>query len=509
MFALDNTTTHAHVMGASGLPNGSAPQPNIRLGRLFNLAQDMLCVASFDGYLIEVNPAWQRVLGWTATELTSRPYADLVHPADRETMLSAPDVLMDGQHVVHYENRYRTRDGSFRWLSWMATPSVEDGVIYAAAHDITQAKLESQIEAAKTAVTRIAAEFADWDEAAWQILKAVCTCLLWDVGALWLVDPGQQHLVCKHAYFATDDLRDLLGSELRHDRRRVGESLVGLAWERDEPLLSEDVLSDIRFAAPAPAARAELGGGFAFPFRHAGDVVGVMGFGSRDVAHVDVDLRTKSRQLAAQIEGVLGKLATQRDTYHMAFHDPLTGLPNVALFRERANQALLISRRLKMPVGIGIADIDHFKDINDSHGHAAGDGVLRQIGGRLKDSLRGSDTVARLGGDEFAILFPATSIEGIERAMRKLRASLSHGLKLDGCEPIHVSVGYAIARSGEASLDDLLKIADANMYRWKRCRRHESEEHRVGAGHADGVARGGRDLRGLSRRPAGHSRSTR
>ncbi len=481
-------------------------QTGSRPGQLFNLARDMLCVAGLDGYLKEVNPAWQRTLGWTAAELTSRPYAEFVHPADRGTTASAPDVLIDGQHVIHYENRYRTRDGSFRWLSWMATPSLDEGVIYAAAHDITKAKLESQVVAAKRAVTTIAAEFADWDEAAWQILKAVCTCIRWDVGVLWLVDAEQQQLVSKHAYFASDEIRDLMGHGLRNDRRRIGESLAGLAWERDQPLLSEDVLSDARFAAPRGATQAALGGGFAFPLRHAGEVIGVMGFGSRTIERLDADLRADVNHLANQIEGVLGNLATHRDTYYMAFHDALTGLPNLALFRERANQALLMSRRLNLPVGIGLADIDNFKEINDTLGHAAGDQVLREVGVRLINSLRGSDTVARLGGDEFAILFPATSVDGIERAMRKLRTALSRGLRLEGREPVRVSLGYAIASGGEVSLDDLLKEADQNMYRRKRRSALETES-RVGGDSASAVVRSALDLRGVSR-PTGHSWSS-
>jgi diguanylate cyclase (GGDEF)-like protein/PAS domain S-box-containing protein len=465
-------------------------QGTVGLGRLFNLAQDMLCVAGFDGYMKEVNPAWQRTLGWTAAELTSRPYVEFIHPAHRGATPCAPDVLIDGQHVMQYENRFRARDGSFRWLSWMATPSVEDGVVYAAAHDITKAKGLRQMAAARGAVTQIAADVSDWDEAAWQLLKAVCTCLGWDVGALWLVDGDEQQLVWKHAYFAADDLRDLFGPELRRDRRRIGESLVGLTWERDEPLISEDVLSDERFAAPTHAARAELGGGFAFPLRHAGTVIGVMGFGSRYIERMDGDVRSQAIELAMQIEDVLGNLATSRKMYYMAFHDALTGLPNLALFRERANQALLMSRRLRAPLGIALADVDHFKKINDTYGHAAGDHVLCQVGTRLMDSLRGSDTVARLGGDEFAILFPATSTDGMERAIRKLRMTLARGLKLAEVEKIHVSLGYAITSNGDASLDDLLKMADEDMYREKRTRSRASGRARAEDVRADVTLRG-------------------
>jgi diguanylate cyclase (GGDEF)-like protein len=323
-----------------------------------------------------------------------------------------------------------------------------------------------------------------------------------------MVDTSEQRLVCRHAYFASDDIRDLLGTDVRHARRRLGESLVGLAWERDEPLLAEDVLSDERFTAPTSAVRAGLGGGFAFPFRHAGEVVGVIGFGSRDVEVVDPELRAATAALAEQIEAVMDRLARSRQMYHMAFHDSLTGLPNLALFRERANQALAMARRLQTRVGIALADVDQFKDINDTFGHAAGDEVLRHVGARMLDSLRGSDTVARLGGDEFGILFPATTAAGVERAIRKLRATLAQGITVgDQRRAVRVSLGYAITADSDQGLDELLKLADGNMYRDKR--RRTSGEGGVREGRRDTSVRlGGEeapDGSGTARRRPDHS----
>src|SRR6185437_946382 len=120
--------------------HSAAFEERVTLGPLFNLAQDMLCVAGFDGYFKQVNPAWQRTLGWTAAELTSRPYAEFVHPSDREATAGATEMLIDGQHVMQFENRYRCRDGSYRWLSWMTTANADDGVVYGAARDITRSK---------------------------------------------------------------------------------------------------------------------------------------------------------------------------------------------------------------------------------------------------------------------------------------------------------------------------------------------------------------------------------
>jgi diguanylate cyclase (GGDEF)-like protein len=133
--------------------------------------------------------------------------------------------------------------------------------------------------------------------------------------------------------------------------------------------------------------------------------------------------------------------------------------------------------------------------------------VLRHVGARMLDCLRGSDTVARLGGDEFAILFPATTEAGIERAIRKLRARLARGIMVGNQRRIvRVSLGYALA-DGEQGLDEVLKLADANMYRDKG-QRASAEGAVRSQSRADAVLpldRGIPDGSAASRRRADHS----
>jgi PAS domain S-box-containing protein len=110
------------------------------LDRFFTLSLDMLCIAGYDGYFKRVNPAWQRVLGYTEAELLSRPYRDFVHPDDREATDTQTTRLAGGQEVVYFENRYRHKDGTVRWLLWTSTPFPAQQVVYAAARDITERK---------------------------------------------------------------------------------------------------------------------------------------------------------------------------------------------------------------------------------------------------------------------------------------------------------------------------------------------------------------------------------
>jgi two-component system sensor histidine kinase/response regulator len=110
------------------------------LDRFFALSLDMLCIAGFDGYFKRVNPAWYRTLGYTETELLSRPYIELIHPDDRDATRTQARRLTDGQNIMYFENRYLHKDGTARWLLWTSTPFAQHQIIYASARDITERK---------------------------------------------------------------------------------------------------------------------------------------------------------------------------------------------------------------------------------------------------------------------------------------------------------------------------------------------------------------------------------
>jgi len=108
--------------------------------QLFELGLDMLCIAGFDGYFTQLNPGWERALGWTAEELMARPYIDFVHPDDQESTRREAQKLTQGGATIDFENRYRTQNGDYLWLSWHAASVPEKKLIYAAARDINERK---------------------------------------------------------------------------------------------------------------------------------------------------------------------------------------------------------------------------------------------------------------------------------------------------------------------------------------------------------------------------------
>ncbi len=158
---------------------------------------------------------------------------------------------------------------------------------------------------------------------------------------------------------------------------------------------------------------------------------------------------------------------------HQAFHDQLTGLANRALFQDRLNHALELHRRARRPLTLLIVDLDDFKSINDTLGHAAGDEVLRQLAYRLRSATRTGDTVARLGGDEFAILGEVGTDRIVDGSAlsERVMAGLEEPFTLEGApQLVRASIGIAELRAADEPIDadELLQRADAAMYTGKR-----------------------------------------
>ncbi len=162
--------------------------------------------------------------------------------------------------------------------------------------------------------------------------------------------------------------------------------------------------------------------------------------------------------------------ASRVKIHQMAFYDTLTSLPNRALFGDRLRQMLTDASRRGQLAGVMMLDLDHFKAVNDTMGHPAGDELLCETAARLGACVRAYDTVARLGGDEFAILLPELrSGDDLGRVASKVLEALNQPFLLDGKEVfVSCSIGIALYPSDSTEADDLLKFADSAMYLAKR-----------------------------------------
>jgi PAS domain S-box-containing protein len=118
------------------------------MAMFFDLSLEMLCISGFDGYFTRINPSWSRILGWSEEEMMSRPWIEFVHPDDVQKTLDAAKQLDEGKALIEFENRYRCKDGAYRWISWKSQPEYNRNQIFAVARDITADKQAAEVRQA-------------------------------------------------------------------------------------------------------------------------------------------------------------------------------------------------------------------------------------------------------------------------------------------------------------------------------------------------------------------------
>jgi diguanylate cyclase (GGDEF)-like protein/PAS domain S-box-containing protein len=178
---------------------------------------------------------------------------------------------------------------------------------------------------------------------------------------------------------------------------------------------------------------------------------------------------------ATRIVGTLVDISTEQELLQRANYDPLTGIPNRRLFRDRLEQEVKHSQRTGLRLALLFIDLDRFKEVNDWLGHRAGDNLLQEASRRIQYSVRQADTVARLGGDEFTVILPEIEdAQHVARIARSILESLSHPFYLDE-ELVQVSgsIGIAVYPVDAATPDELLRSADQAMYVAKNAGRNQ------------------------------------
>lgn len=173
-----------------------------------------------------------------------------------------------------------------------------------------------------------------------------------------------------------------------------------------------------------------------------------------------MELRQRDRELA------LALAAMQR----LASEDGLTGLVNRRAFIEALQREVERSRRLGSAMSVVMIDLDHFKDVNDQHGHAMGDAVLRGVGGTLRSGIRAVDIAGRYGGEEMCLVLPDTDAAGAATVAESLRVAIAAQPYEDGVHSVNVTASFGVAafsKDGRDSAEQLLKAADEALYRAK------------------------------------------
>ncbi|MFL5847156.1 MAG: putative bifunctional diguanylate cyclase/phosphodiesterase [Solirubrobacteraceae bacterium] len=250
-------------------------------------------------------------------------------------------------------------------------------------------------------------------------------------------------------------------------RRRVGEGVAGRSVSEDRLVVVEDYASTAGSGTIQLFRDNALQAAMAAPVHENGEAVGSLLVSSwKPGRHYDADAQELLTTIAQHVSLALTDAKTVGAMVHQALHDALTGLPNRALFLDRLEHALARAVRGGSEVAVLFLDLDRFKTVNDSLGHAAGDELLCVVARRISGCMRAADTAARLGGDEFAVLLEdLVSTREAVRVAERIISALEEPIEVAGREVfVGASIGVA---TGSYGAEDLLRHADVAMYRAK------------------------------------------
>jgi len=199
-------------------------------------------------------------------------------------------------------------------------------------------------------------------------------------------------------------------------------------------------------------------------------LVGIIMLGYTDTSRMPPEVQAHVRELSNRLAVMLSAAEQDEQLYRQAHYDPLTGLPNRLYLRDQLSQELAQAQRLNRRVALLFIDLDRFKDINDTFGHAAGDRLLQTVAMRLRGCVRETDLVARLGGDEFTVILGRlASPRDVQIVAENIMRVLAEPIVSDGRETfVSCSIGVALFPQDAPTADELLRKADTAMYRAKQ-----------------------------------------
>lgn len=443
------------------------PRKNIpAFSSVIDLLLDVVCVVDAEGHFVFVSAASESIFGYTPEEMIGRRMIDMVMPEDRERTLQAARRVMAGDVHLHFENRYLRKDGKPVDIMWSARWSETDQVRVAVARDITARKRAGRMQAATYEISE-AAHMAEDMVALFQRIHRIIGELLPSLNlVVALTDEAGGRLdfpYCVEAHQPGLAEPGLLVEVFCQEVIRCERTLLF------SPDAAEEIPRDLRAALDGNSS-SWLGAPLT---SHKGTFGALVLVNHDEHAHYTEADKELLQYVSMQIASAIERKQLHARLQYMAQYDALTDLPNRMVLQDRLKTALARASREGRFLSLLYLDLDKFKEVNDTLGHAAGDRLLKEFACRLKNCVRRSDTVARMGGDEFVVLLESGQPpDGNLVVASKISQAFDEPFELDG-HILYIRPSIGVAHYPEHGTDEhqLLRHADDAMYRMKNGRR--------------------------------------
>lgn len=506
-FARADIDRHGKVLRVRGYLHDSTKRKNLELrlqqaNESFELALSAGNLSTWDWDLmarrVKVNHTWRELFGRDERYAINNAWAQLIHPDDYEPTRQALQAHLKGR-TNRFEARMRLQhaDGHYVWLHSIGKVIDRDDTnkvtrMVGIHHDITEEVLNEQRRLQQEAVLSLVStvqheflfvkDFSEVCETALPQLMAMTASDFGLVGELHDSQSRSRNMLWLHGVkFASDTVRNEGFHKLIKQGLDVEVSgdVAQAALVRGEPQLCPFPVQEHE-AKFSPIEIPQLHNALILPLYFKRTVVGMLLLANTKAGYY--------RDQLATLEPILNTLGTLMhirrmdeerqnaidDLRKMATTDELTQVANRRVFLENAEQRLHEFQRYKTQVSVAIIDLDHFKKVNDTHGHAAGDYVLKTFCRVAEKQLREGDLLGRQGGEEFAILFLHADAEQAMQGAERVRAAIAatEFIWHDKVIPVTVSIGVATLQESDSDIDRLLARADNALYRAKSAGRN-------------------------------------
>jgi len=410
--------------------------------RVFRITAAPMAVWDLSGRALEINPAMERLLGWSVQELDAMGVDGWVHPEDLPAVNDAISRLARGLASQNLPQRLRRKGGGWVWTEVTASP---DRV---SVHDITDRRRTELEQQSLARVAEMVAQDVEPDVLFGVVAEEVGRLFESDgagvarfdgdvmrIAARWGDDPG---LTAEAAG----------ESPLEGDRASAEVARTGRPARYDRWL-------------PDQSGRVQRSS-VAAPVRVAGRLWGAVGAVNTTRGRFEDGAEDHLARFGELLALAISNAQMRARLIAEATTDPLTGLANHRSFKERLAEEMARAQRHRRPLALAVIDLDHFKRVNDRFGHQVGDAVLVEAARRLRERCRATDLIARVGGEEFAWLMPETDGLDAWQAAERAREALA-GTLFATAGRVTASIGVCdLTHAGTA--DDLYRFADGALY---------------------------------------------